>query len=209
MSSAANPQRISTLADVAIPGTPANGDLLIWNSTAGPDGTGAWVNKTEAAAGNVTTAVALTAHSVIIGAGGTTVKATAVGATNTVLHGNTGADPTYSGVDILNDTLPNQGTATTVLHGNAAGQPAYGAVVLTTDVSGTLPVGNGGTGQVTLTVHGVVIGNAAAGVNVTAAGAAGQVLTSNGPGADPTFQAPAAGLTAGQTLALANNAAQP
>lgn len=38
------------------------------------------------------------------------------------------------------------GTTVTVLHGNAAGDPSYAAVSLTADVSGTLPLGNGGTG---------------------------------------------------------------
>jgi hypothetical protein len=41
------------------------------------------------------------------------------------------------------------GTTTTVLHGNAAGAPTFGAVSLTADVSGTLPVANGGTGVTT------------------------------------------------------------
>ncbi len=41
------------------------------------------------------------------------------------------------------------GTSTTVLHGNASGAPTFGAVSLTADVSGTLPVANGGTGQAT------------------------------------------------------------
>ena len=36
----------------------------------------------------------------------------------------------------------NQGTTVTVLHGNASGNPAFGAVILSTDVSGNLPVGN-------------------------------------------------------------------
>lgn len=49
-------------------------------------------------------------------------------------------------------------------------------------------VANGGTGAVTLTAHGVLIGNGTSAVNVTAAGTAGQVLTSNGGSADPTFQ---------------------
>jgi len=40
----------------------------------------------------------------------------------------------------------NQGTTTTVLHGNASGNPAWSAVNLATDVTGTLPAGNGGTG---------------------------------------------------------------
>jgi len=45
------------------------------------------------------------------------------------------------------------GTTTTVLHGNASGAPTFGAVSLTADVSGTLPVGNGGTGLTTLTAN--------------------------------------------------------
>lgn len=169
MSSPANPPRVSTLQDVAIPGTPADGDLLVWSSTAGPDGTGAWVNKTEAAAGNVTTTVALTAHSVVIGAGGTTVKATAVGATNTVLHGNTGADPTYSGVDLVNDALANQGTVHQLLHGNAAGQPSFAAVdVSSADITGILAATSfpALTGDIT-----------------TVAGALATTLKNTGPGA--------------------------
>lgn len=40
-----------------------------------------------------------------------------------------------------------------------------------------------------LTNHGVVIGTGSVGLNSTSAGTAGQVLTSNGAAADPTFQA--------------------
>lgn len=43
-------------------------------------------------------------------------------------------------------TIGTQGTATTVLHGNATGAPSFSAVSLASDVSGTLPLGNGGTG---------------------------------------------------------------
>ena len=57
-----------------------------------------------------------------------------------------------------------------------------------------LPVASGGTGLATLTNHGVVIGQAAAALAITGAGTAGQVLTSNGAAADPTF-APVAGIT--------------
>lgn len=42
--------------------------------------------------------------------------------------------------------LGSLGTTTTVLHGNAAGDPTFAAVSLTADVSGVLPVANGGTG---------------------------------------------------------------
>ena len=51
-----------------------------------------------------------------------------------------------------------------------------------------VPVADGGTGASTLAAHGVVIGNGTAAVNVTGAGTANQVLTSNGASADPTFQ---------------------
>src|ERR1019366_7769071 len=57
----------------------------------------------------------------------------------------------------------------------------------------TVPVANGGTGQNTLAAHGVIIGEGTSGVNVTSAGTAGQVLTSNGASADPTFQAAGGG----------------
>lgn len=74
------------------------------------------------AAGVIASSVALTASALILGAGA-------------------GATPT---------PLGSLGTTTTVLHGNAAGAPTWGAVSLTADVSGTLPVGNGGTGVTSL-----------------------------------------------------------
>jgi len=43
------------------------------------------------------------------------------------------------------------------------------------------------------TAHGVLIGNGTGALAVTSAGTAGQVLTSNGASADPTFQTPAGG----------------
>lgn len=63
-------------------------------------------------------------------------------ASEIVLGGGAGAAPTTTVTGGL-------GTTTQVLHGNAAGVPAWGAVSLTADVSGTLPFGNGGTGQTT------------------------------------------------------------
>jgi hypothetical protein len=60
--------------------------------------------------------------------------------------------------------------------------------------SGTgLSVANGGTGASTLTDHGVVLGSGTGVVSVTSAGTSGQVLTSNGAAADPTFQDAAGG----------------
>ena len=53
-------------------------------------------------------------------------------------------------------------------------------VVLTTDVSGTLPVANGGTGATTLTSNNVILGNGTSAVQFVAPGTSGNVLTSNG-----------------------------
>ena len=76
-----------------------------------------WVQTGGGGATSVTAAGTLTANRIVLGAGAKAV--TIVG---------------------------SLGTTTTVLHGNAAGAPTFGAVVLTTDVSGVLPVANGGTG---------------------------------------------------------------
>ncbi len=70
--------------------------------------------------------------------------------------------------------LGSLGTTTTVLHGNAAGAPSFAAVGLTADVSGTLPVANGGTGTAS-TLVGLMRGNASA---MTAAELSGDVTTS-------------------------------
>ena len=55
-----------------------------------------------------------------------------------------------------------------------------------------LTVDRGGIGVATLGDAGVLIGNGTGAVQVTGAGTSGQVLTSNGAGVDPTFQAAAA-----------------
>lgn len=60
--------------------------------------------------------------------------------------------------------LGTLGTTTTLLHGNAAGLPTFGAVSLTTDVSGILPVGSGGSGTSTALTQGSVIFAGASGV---------------------------------------------
>lgn len=52
-----------------------------------------------------------------------------------------------------------------------------------------LTVTNGGTGVVTLAAHAVVIGEGTSPVATAGPGTTGQVLTSNGASADPTFQA--------------------
>jgi len=55
-----------------------------------------------------------------------------------------------------------------------------GAVNLTSKVTGTLPVANGGTGATTLTANNVLLGNGTSAPLTVAPGTSGNVLTSNG-----------------------------
>jgi hypothetical protein len=71
-------------------------------------------------------------------------------------------------------TTPNLGTPSAATLTNATGLP------LTTGVTGTLPVGNGGTGATTLTANNVLLGNGTSALQVVAPSTAGNVLVSNG-----------------------------
>jgi len=53
------------------------------------------------------------------------------------------------------------GTSSTLLHGNASGAPTFGAVALGTEVSGQLPIANGGTGATTLAGANIPVTNVA------------------------------------------------
>jgi hypothetical protein len=103
--------------------------------------------------------LAYTASGVLASSGALTVS-------RIVLGGGAGAAPTVLG---------SLGTTTTLLHGNAAGAPTFSAVSLTADVSGILPVANGGTNNAFFTVS----GPAASAKTYTFPNASSTVLTSN------------------------------
>jgi trimeric autotransporter adhesin len=74
-------------------------------------------------------------------------------------------------------------------------------VNLTSQVTGTLPVANGGTGAATLTANNVLLGNGTSALQVVAPGTVGNVLVSNGT--TWVSQAPAAsGVTQARATAL-------
>ena len=83
-----------------------------------------------------------------------------------------------------------------LVSGGALGTPSSGTL---TNCTG-LPVAGSGTGAATFTDAGVLIGNGTDAIQVTTAGTSGQVLTSNGAGVDPTFQAAAGGFASGTVM---------
>jgi hypothetical protein len=90
------------------------------------------------------------------------------------------------------------GTITATLTGNAS------------NVTGTVAVANGGTGATSATAYAVQCGgttSTGAYQSVASVGTAGQVLTSNGAGALPTFQAAAGGFAAGTAMMFVQTAA--
>jgi hypothetical protein len=83
--------------------------------------------------------------------GNTVISGTSAHTGNSSFGGTVTVTPFAAGGVVTNTsagllgTLP--GTTSTVLHGNAAGAPSFGQVALGSEVSGILPVANGGTGS--------------------------------------------------------------
>lgn len=133
---------------------------------------------------------------------GTNITGTAAGLTagtatvaDTVSTANEATDTTCFPLFVTasgTQSLQPKNNTTWTFNSNT-GAMAIPSLTLTTD----LAVADGGTGASTFTDAGVLIGNGTGAIQVTSAGTSGHVLTSNGAGVDPTFQANAgaAGLT--------------
>lgn len=121
-----------------------------------------------------------TSYGVVLGNGTSGLQTTAAGTNGQFLLGNTGAAPSWS------STIPSSAAVTSFSAGTTGLTPSTattGAVTL----SGTLVVGNGGTGVSTFATNGVLYGNGTSAIGVTGAGLTGQVLVGNTSGA-PTWQ---------------------
>jgi hypothetical protein len=132
------------------------------------------------------TGTAIPALNVLTIAGGTSIVTAAAGSTVTI-----NAD-----VDIANTYTADTGSAVpalnniNILGGTNIATTGAGSTV-TIDFDGTLPVASGGTGNTTFTAYSVICAGTAATnpfQNVSGLGTAGQVLTSTGAGALPTWQ---------------------
>jgi hypothetical protein len=145
-----------------------------------------------------------------------TVGTTAIssGTSGYILYNNAGVLGNLANTGTGNNVLATSPTFTTPVLGtptsgtltNCTGYTTAnlsGSISLTTQVSGTLPVANGGTGVASATAYALLAGgttSTGAFQSLASVGTSGQVLTSNGAGALPTFQSPAGGsLTVGTT----------
>ena len=79
------------------------------------------------------------------------------------------------------------GTSTTLLHGNASGAPTWSAVSLTADVSGVLPVANGGTNISSYTIGDLIAASSSGVLSPIADIATGNALLSGGVGVLPAY----------------------
>jgi len=104
---------------------------------------------------------------------GTKVTASSIGAVTTLTPDSGGA------------IAPN-GSGTIFVHGGPNIATSGAGNTVTVGFTGTLPVASGGTGDTSLTTHGVLIGEGTSAVAVTAVGSNGQVLI-GATAADPAF----------------------
>lgn len=115
----------------------------------------------------------------------------------TIQNGVTKGDIPYGSADNALSMLPKNTNATRYLSNTGTDNvPAWAQVNVANGVIGTLPVANGGTGDASVTAYAVLCGgttSTGAFQSIASVGTVGQVLTSNGPGALPTFQASGGG----------------
>lgn len=152
------------------------------------------VNSSGSVAINLSTQVTGTLGVGNGGTGATTLTGVLVGNGSSAITGTAIAqgDLFYGSTSGVLSALAKNTSATRYLSNTGTNNnPAWAQINLSNGVTGTLPVTNGGTGASSLTAYAVLCGgttSTGAVQSVASVGTAGQVLTSNGAGALPTFQ---------------------
>jgi hypothetical protein len=99
----------------------------------------------------------------------------------TILGNNTTASaaPSYFAPVLASALFANQGTTTQVLHGNTAGNPTWSALNMATDITGVLPLANGGSNaNLTANNGGIFYSTATSGAILAGVATANHVLLS-------------------------------
>ena len=146
------------------------------------------------------TATPITNHNVLVAGTSNSITSVTPSTAGFVLTSNgTIADPSFK-------SLTSAGVVTTVNGDSGSATPSAGAITIsggstglttsasssTVNLTGTLAVANGGTGNSSLTAYALMAAGTTSTGNmqqVSGLGTSGQVLTSNGAGALPTWQA--------------------
>jgi hypothetical protein len=184
---------------------PTNGQLLIGNGTdysLSVITAGANITVTNTA-GHITIASAGALSSFSAGTTGFTPSTPTTGAitlagTLIAANGGTGfasyavGDLLYANTTTTLAKLADVATGNALISGGVSTAPSWGKIGLTTHVSGTLPIANGGTNATTTPTAGAVAYGMGTAYDFTAVGTSGQVLTSAGSGA-PTWTTPTTG----------------
>jgi hypothetical protein len=172
----ANTGVLSNIAGAGISVSSATGNVVI-NNTGVLSFSSGTTGLTPATA---STGAVVLAGTLIAANGGTGFASYAVG------------DLLYANTTATLAKLPDVATGNALISGGVNTAPSWGKIGLTTHVSGVLPIANGGTnGSATPTAGAVPYGTGTA-YGFTAAGTAGQVLTSAGAGV-PTWTTPTTG----------------
>ena len=188
--------------------TPGEGQCFLWDGSAwGPTDLGITdipVKVTQGGTGLAT----ITDHGIILGSGTGAVTPLGVATDGQIPIGSSGADPVLAaitpgdGIDVTNAA----GSITIAVDLKANGGLVIDTTELTVDLSasaitGTLAVGDGGTGASTLTDHGILLGSGTDAVTPLGAATNGQ-LPIGSTGADPVL----ATITEGEAIDITNAA---
>lgn len=183
----------STASNVPTAGNLANGELAI-NITDGKlfykDNLG--VVQTLASKASVTNVASLSFGTTGLTPSTATTGAITVAGTLIAANGGTGqssyavGDLLYASTTTALSKLADVATGNALISGGVGVAPSYGKIGLTTHVSGTLPIANGGTNATATPTAGAIAYGTGTAYAFNIAGTSGQPLLSGGSGA-PTF----------------------